>query len=279
MSLSPVKSLHTFVILQGHRRRGILVGHNLDVCTSAALRSDLKGLIEFSARAYTRGKPVVASKRLGQVGVVPLSKIVVLDVGILAEQPLYQVTRIVKDEDDGLQPASAELTDLLSRQLMGAFTCNQHNATVGRRDCCSKGRRGRISDSAPQRLVVKLRALRQECQSHSKPGSPSLGDDDIVRFNKIRPARIERVCGNRIAAHAFYWSERTWSNRWFLISLLDTSHELSEDIFHFDVGINLCAHMSTMVTDIDGLFGLKMRCEGARAEVRQNRSDQNDGVA
>jgi hypothetical protein len=42
--------------------------------------------------------------------------------------------------------------------LMGAFTCNQHNPTVGGRDCCSKGRWGCISDSAPQRLVVKLRA-------------------------------------------------------------------------------------------------------------------------
>ena len=83
--------------LQGNGRRGILISHNLDVCTSAALRRGLKGLIEFSACAYTRGKPVVASKRLRQVGVVPLSKIVVLDVGILAEQPFNQVPRIVKD--------------------------------------------------------------------------------------------------------------------------------------------------------------------------------------
>src|SRR5579864_3131271 len=157
MSLSPVKSLYAFVKLQGHRRRSVLVGHNLDVCTSAALRRGLKGLIEFSACADTRGKPVVASKRLRQVGVVPLSKIVVLDVGIPAEQPFNQVARIVKDEHDGLQLAPAELTDLLSRQLMGAFTCNQHNATVGRRDCCSKGRRGRISNSTPQRLVKTSR--------------------------------------------------------------------------------------------------------------------------
>jgi signal transduction histidine kinase len=141
------------VKLQGHRRRGILVGHNFDVCTSAALRRGLKGLIEFSACAYTRGNPVVASKRLGQVGVVPLSKIVVLDVGGLAEQPFNQIARIVKDEDDGFQPATAELTDLLSCQLMGAFTCNQHNATVGRRDCCSKGRRGRVCDSTPLRRM------------------------------------------------------------------------------------------------------------------------------
>ncbi len=34
-----------------------------------------------------------------------------------------------------------------------------------------------------------------------------------------------------------------------------------------------------MVTDIDSLFRVKMRCEGARAEVRQNGSDQNDDVA
>src|SRR6202030_1614670 len=215
--------------------------------TSAALGRGLKGLIEFSACADTRGKPVVASKRLRQVGVVPLSKIVVLDVGILAEQPFNQVARIVKDEDDGLQPAPAELTDLLSCQLMGAFTCNQHIATIRRRDCCSKGRRGRISNSTPQRLVVKLRALRQECKRHSKPGSPSLSDDDIVRFNKIRPARIERVCGNRIAACALYRSERTWSNRWSLITFLNTPRELSEDIFHLNVGINLCAHLSMMV--------------------------------
>src|SRR5580700_12077493 len=168
--------------LQGHGRSGILVGHNLDVCTSAALRRGLKGLVELSASAYTRGKPVVASKRLRQVGIVPLSKIVVLDVEILAEQPFNQVAGIVENEDDGLQPAPAELTDLLSCQLMGAFTSNQHNATVGRRDCCSKGRRSRISDSAPQRLVVKLRAIGQECKRHSKPGSPSLSNDDIVRL-------------------------------------------------------------------------------------------------
>src|SRR6202040_2324766 len=161
---------------------------------------------------------------------------------------------------------------------MGPFTCNQHNATVGRRDCCSEGRRGRISDSTPQRLVVKLRALREECKRHSKPGSSCLSNDDIVRFNKIRPARIKRVCGNRIAAGAFYWSERTWLNRSFLISLLNTPRELSEDIFHLDVGINLGAHLSTMVADIDGLFRVKIRREGARAKVRQNGSDQNDDV-
>src|SRR5580658_3027753 len=279
MSLSPVKSLHTFVKLQGHRRRGILVGHDLDVRTSTALRRDFESLIEFSACGDTRGEPVVASKRLGQVGVVPLRKIVVLDVGILAEQPFNQVARIVENEDDGLQPAPAELTDLLSCQLMGAFTCNQHNATVGRRHCCSKGRRGRISNSTPQRLVVKLRALRQEGKRHSKPGSPSLSNDDIFRFDKIRPARIKRVYGNRIVACALYRAERTWSNRWFLISFLNTPRELSEDIFHLDVGINLCAHLSMMVTDIDGLFRVKMHCKGASAEVRQNGSDQNDGVA
>jgi hypothetical protein len=42
----------------------MIVGHNLDVCTSAALRGGLKRLIEFSTCAYTRGKPVVASQRL-----------------------------------------------------------------------------------------------------------------------------------------------------------------------------------------------------------------------
>src|SRR4029077_14959599 len=207
-------------------------------CASAALRRGLEGLIEFSACGYTRREPVVASKRPRQVGVAPLSKIVVLDVGIPAEQPFNQVARIVENEDDGLQPAPAELTDLLSRQLMGAFTCNQYNATVGRRHCCSKGRRGRISNSTPQRLVVKLRALRQECERHSKPGSPGLSKDDVVRFNKIRPARIQRVCGNRIAAGTLYWSERTWLKRWFLISFLNTPRELNEDIFHLDVGIN-----------------------------------------
>src|SRR4029077_21078497 len=190
-----------------------------------------------------------------------------------------QVARIVENEDDGLQPAPAELTDLLNCQLMGTFTCNQHNATVRRCDCCSKGRRGRISNSTPQRLVVKLRPLRQECKRHSKPRSPSLSNDDIVRFNKIRPAGIKRVCGNRIAAGAPHWSERTWLNRRFLISFLNTPRELSEDIFHLDVGKNLSAHLSTMVTDIDGLFRVKMRCEGARAEVRQDGPNQNDGVA
>src|SRR4029077_3673296 len=162
---------------------------------------------------------------------------------------------------------------------MGAFTCNQHNATVRSRDCCSKGRRSRISNSTPQRLVVKLRALRQKCKRHSKPRSPSLSNDDIVRFNEICPASIECVCGNRIAAGSPYWSERTWLNRFFLISLRHTPRELREDIFHLDVRINLCAHLSTMVTDIDGLLWVKMRCKGARAEVRQNGSDQNDGIA
>jgi hypothetical protein len=83
----PVETAHTFMKLQGHGRRGILVGHNLDVCTSAALRGGFKGLIEFSACADTCRKPIVASKRPRQVGVVPLSKIVVLDVRIIAEQP------------------------------------------------------------------------------------------------------------------------------------------------------------------------------------------------
>src|SRR5580692_1640347 len=162
---------------------------------------------------------------------------------------------------------------------MGAFTCNQHNATVRSRDCCSKGRRSRISDSTPQRLVVKLRALRQKCKRQSKPRRPCLSHDDIVRFNEIFPASIKSVCGNRIAAGSLYWSERTWLNRWFLISFRHTPRELSEDIFHLDVGINLGAHLSMMVTDIDGLFRVKMRCKGASAEVRQNGSDQNDGVA
>src|SRR4029077_7030414 len=162
---------------------------------------------------------------------------------------------------------------------MGAFTCNQHNATVRRRDCCSKGCGSRISNRTPQRLVVKFRALRQKCKRHSKPRRPCLSHDDIVRFNESFPASVKRVCGNRIAAGSLYWSERTWLNRWFLIPFLNTPRELSEDIFHLDVGINLGAHLSTMVTDIDGLFRVKIRCEGARAEVRQNGSDQNDDIA
>ena len=83
----PVESIHTLMKLQGCWRRGILVGHNLDVCTSTALRRGFKGLIEFSASGDTRRKPIVASQCLRQVGVVPLSEIVVLDVGILAELP------------------------------------------------------------------------------------------------------------------------------------------------------------------------------------------------
>jgi hypothetical protein len=73
--------------LHGHGRRGILVGHNFDVCSSASIRCGPKGLIEFSACGDTRSKPIVASKCLRQVGVMPLSKIVVLDVGVLAEKP------------------------------------------------------------------------------------------------------------------------------------------------------------------------------------------------
>src|SRR6476660_8017494 len=161
---------------------------------------------------------------------------------------------------------------------MGAFTCNQHNATVRSRDCRSKGRRSRISNSTPQRLVVNLRALRQKCKRHSKPRSPCLSKDDIVRFNEICPASIECVCGNRIAAGARYWSERTWLKWWFLISSGHTPSEFREEIFHLDVRINLCAHLSTMVTDIDGLFWIKMGCKSARAEVRENGSDQNDGI-
>jgi hypothetical protein len=87
------------VKLQGQGWSSILVGHDLDVYTSVALRRGLKGLIEFSACGYTRREPVVASKRLRQVGIVPPSKIVVLDVGILAEQPFNQVARIVENED------------------------------------------------------------------------------------------------------------------------------------------------------------------------------------
>ena len=120
---------------------------------------------------------------------MPLSKIVILDVGILAEQSFHHVPRIVKDEDDGLQSAPAELTDLLGRQLMRAFTRNQHNPTVRRRDCCTKGRRSRISNGTPQRLVVKLRALRQECKRQSIRRTPGLSKEDIVRFDEICPAR------------------------------------------------------------------------------------------
>ena len=81
---------------QGQGRSSILVGHDLDVCTSIPLRRDFESLIEFSACGHTRCEPVVAAKRFGQVGVVPLSKIVVFDFGILAEQPFNQVARIVE---------------------------------------------------------------------------------------------------------------------------------------------------------------------------------------
>src|SRR5580693_7470725 len=137
---------------------------------------------------------------------------------------------------------------------MRAFTCDQHDSTVRSCDCRSKSRRGRISNSTPQRLVVDLRALRQKCKRHSKPRSPCLGKDNIVRFNEIFPASIECVCGNRIAAGSLHWSERTWLKWWFLISSGHTPREFREEIFHLDVRINPCAHVSTMVTDIDGLL-------------------------
>jgi hypothetical protein len=101
------------VKLHGQGWSSILVGHDLDVRASAALRRDFESLIEFSACGDTRREPVVTAKRLGQVGVVPLSKIVVLDVRILAEQPFDQIARIVEHENDGLQPAPAELSDFL----------------------------------------------------------------------------------------------------------------------------------------------------------------------
>jgi len=65
----------------------------------------LERLIEFCAGRDTHRKPVVASKRLQQVGVVPLGEIVVRDIGILAEQPFDQITIVVKNEDDGLESA------------------------------------------------------------------------------------------------------------------------------------------------------------------------------
>jgi hypothetical protein len=95
-SLGPVESVQTFVKLHEQSRGSILVRHNLDVRSSNALRRGLEGLIQFSVGGDARCKPVVATKRVWQLRVPPLSDIVVGILGVLVEQTLDQITRIVK---------------------------------------------------------------------------------------------------------------------------------------------------------------------------------------
>ena len=45
-------------------------------------------------------------------------QVVVGDVGVLAQEPFDHVAGVVEDEDRGLEPVAADLTDLLSRELM-----------------------------------------------------------------------------------------------------------------------------------------------------------------
>ena len=89
------------------RWRGVFVGDDFDVGGRAVLGGLLQGLVQLAAGCNAGGEPAVAAEGVRQFGVAPSRQIVVGDVGILAQEPLDQVTGVIEDEDDGLKPAGA----------------------------------------------------------------------------------------------------------------------------------------------------------------------------
>jgi hypothetical protein len=84
-------------IVQLPRERGscVPIGHHLDIGAGSTGLGSLDDLIELAACGHARGQPAVATERLGELVVMTLSEIIVVLIGILAEQPLDQIPVIV----------------------------------------------------------------------------------------------------------------------------------------------------------------------------------------
>ena len=108
--------------LHRHRRRDEFVRDHLDLRASGARLCLAHCGVEFPAGIDARREPAIAAQRLRQQVVMPLRKIVVVDVRVLAEQALDQIAIVVQKEDDRFQAATVKLAHLLrgeERRLAG----------------------------------------------------------------------------------------------------------------------------------------------------------------
>ena len=79
--------------------------------------------------------PQVAAHRLRQLVIMPFRDIVVVDLGVFAEQSLDQIAYVVEQKDDWLQPKAMELGDLLGGELVRALAGDQDRAPLGCGQC------------------------------------------------------------------------------------------------------------------------------------------------
>lgn len=74
---------------------------------------------------------------------------------------------------------------------MGTFTRDQDGPSLGGSQGCSKGGWRCPADCTPEGLVVEDGASRHPCECQSHRYGTALGDENIMRFEELLPARIQ----------------------------------------------------------------------------------------
>src|SRR6202035_14664 len=154
--------------------------------------------VKLAARGHSGAEPAVATKRFGKLMIVPLSKIVVIGFRIFGEEPLDQISIVIKNEDDRLKPKSVKLTHFLRRQLMRALARDENGSTLRRRQGHTEGRRRGPTDRSPERLVHERRSFRHLGEGEAHGGRSGLGDEQIARSEHLLPAWIEILDGDLV---------------------------------------------------------------------------------
>src|SRR5215469_15127887 len=179
-------------------RSGVAVRHDLNIRPRAAGFGLLDSRVELTAGGDPGGKPAVAAHRLRQLMIVPFREIVVVDLGVLAEQPLYQIAVVVEQKDDRLQTEAMELGDLLGGELVRALAGDQYGAPLRCGQCgAERGGRG-PPDRAPQRLIVEDRTLGHLSEPNAHRGRSGFRDQDVARLEHLLPPGIEILRGDLV---------------------------------------------------------------------------------
>src|SRR5271170_4294921 len=124
---------------------------------------------------------------------------------------------------------------------------------------------------------MKGRALRHQGEAEPHGSGPGLRDENVVRSEEIRPARIERGCTDWILRAATNRTEGVWPDS-FPIAFRQTACEDLKNIADLDAIVALVADLRAMMSDLDRLCRINTRREGAAVEVGHRGADFQHAV-
>lgn len=182
--------------LERERRGDVLARHHFNIDSRLTRFGTSDGTVQLATGGDSSHKPVVTPEGRWYLLIIPRRHIVVGFLSILTEQAFNQVAMIIEDKNDGLESVASELAHFLRSELMGTFPRDQHGPVLRGGNSGPKGCWSGPADGAPESLIVKDGVRRHPREGHAHRGGACLGDQDIMRLEKLLPTRIEILSGD-----------------------------------------------------------------------------------